>query len=121
MLRIRPETARFMLIAGAFVGVQFVALLLSYAAVSVLDSVRAYAVGETSYARGQKDAVLSLYRYIRSGDERYYDAFLTALAVPMGDKIALDALDRPQSDRKAVFTIGGRSPRRWRIGAGVTN
>lgn len=99
----RPQVRRFILIALIFVIVQIVALALGYAAVRVIDSVRAYAVGESFYAKGQKEAVLSLHRYVRTGDKHYYDAFRTAIAAPIGDRIGRTSLQRSPRDLRTAF------------------
>ncbi len=99
----RPQVTRFVLIALIFVAVQIAALLVGYAAVAVIDSVRAYAVGESFYAKGQKEAVLSLHRYVRTGDEQYYDAFRSAIAAPIGDRHGREALESARIDYRAAF------------------
>jgi PAS domain S-box-containing protein len=99
----KPQVTRFVLIALIFVSVQIVALLLGYAAVAVIDSIRAYAAGESFYAKGQKEAVLSLHRFVRTGEEQYYIAFRTAIAAPIGDRLAREALEKPDRDLDAAF------------------
>ena len=101
--RTKPQVSRFILIALIFVVVQIAALLLGYAAVAVIDSIRAYAVGKSFYAKGQKEAVLSLHRYLRTSDERYYEAFRTAIAAPIGDRKAREALEGSPRDLHAAF------------------
>ena len=95
--RTKPQVSRFILIALIFVVVQIAALLLGYAAVAVIDSIRAYAVGKSFYAKGQKEAVLSL------RDERLYEAFRTAIAAPIGDRKAREALEGSPRDLHAAF------------------
>ncbi len=99
----KPQITRFILIALIFVGVQIVALALGYAAVAVIDSIRAYAVGESFYAKGQKEAVLSLHRYVRTSDEQYYDAFRSAIAAPIGDRYAREALEASPPNLQTAF------------------
>ncbi|HEY1722594.1 MAG TPA: ATP-binding protein [Magnetospirillaceae bacterium] len=100
----KPQVTRFVLIALIFVGVQIAALAVGYTAVAVIDSIRAYASGESFYAKGQKEAVLSLHRYVRTGDEKYYDAFRIAIAAPIGDRLAREALQKsPSYDYTAAF------------------
>ena len=99
----KPQVTRFLVIALIFVVVQIAALAIGYAAVAVIDSIRAYAVGESFYAKGQKEAVLSLHRYVRTGDDKYYDAFRTAIAAPLGDRYAREALQKSPRDLPAAF------------------
>ena len=68
----------------------------------VLSSVRAYVGGEGLYSKAQKDAVLFLSHYAKSHDERDYQKFLYAIAVPRGDRAARVALERPEPDLDAA-------------------
>ena len=92
-----------------------VALQLAMAVFSleVLSSVRAYVTGESLYSKAQKDAALHLKTYLREPDEATYALFLQALAVPLGDRIARESLQRFPPDlarAEAGFLQGGNDP-----------
>src|ERR1700732_555352 len=78
-----------MLVAGA--------ALISPAGVSIsaLSGVRAYVGGEGLWSKAQKDAVYYLVRYARSAEASDYQRYQAAIAVPLGDRAAREALDRP--------------------------
>src|SRR5262249_8522077 len=70
--------------------------------------------GEGAYSKAQKDAVLSLYRYARSGDPHCIEEFRQAIAVPIGDRLAREALERTPVDFAAAyagFAQGGNEAR----------
>ncbi len=79
-----------------------VALVASWCAIALVNDTRAYATGEGRYSKAEKMAVLDLYRYANSGDERDYSAFLDDLAVPLGDRAARAALTRYPPDYRAA-------------------
>ncbi len=83
-----------------------VAALVSLAATSMyaLSGVRAYVGGEGLWSKAQKDALYYLVRYARSADALDYLAYQSAIAVPLGDRQAREALDRPtpQIDYRAA-------------------
>jgi two-component system cell cycle sensor histidine kinase/response regulator CckA len=73
-------------------------LTIIYFSLQVESSVRAYVGGEGLYSKGQKDAVYHLIRYAGTHDEAEYEAYLEAIAVPRGDKIARIELEKPNPD-----------------------
>jgi PAS domain S-box-containing protein len=73
-------------------------LAIIYGSLQVESSVRAYVGGEGLYSKGQKDAVYHLIRYAGTHDEAEYAAYLAAIAVPRGDKIARIELEKPDPD-----------------------
>jgi len=92
-----------------------IALQLVVAAVSidVLSSVRAYVTGESLYSKGQKDAQIYLLDYAQYHKEDDYRHFQQALAVPLGDRIAREELQRPDPDLAVArdgFRQGGNHP-----------
>jgi PAS domain S-box-containing protein len=93
---------RFLFISLVFAALQIAALVLSWMAVEVINSARAYVTGESLYSKGQNAAIVSLYDYIQTGDERYFAAFRAAIQVPIGDRLAREAIDRPVPDEKAA-------------------
>jgi diguanylate cyclase (GGDEF)-like protein len=89
--------------------------LLALAALSmaILHASRAYVAGESAWSKAQKDAISHLHRYARSGDENEYARYLASIRVPLGDRIAREALERPQPDfevARAGFLQGRNHP-----------
>lgn len=78
-------------------------LLLTNARTEILSAVRAYVAGEGLYSKGQKDAVYSLRRYASSGAESDYESFLSAIAIPLGDRRAREELEKPSPDPAVVY------------------
>ncbi|MEW6990344.1 hypothetical protein AADZ91_06580 [Colwelliaceae bacterium 6441] len=72
---------------------------------NIMDSVRSYVRGEGLYAKGQKDAVLHLQRYIRTGENADYINYQQALLIPLGDRQARIHLQSPEVD-SALVTEG---------------
>jgi two-component system cell cycle sensor histidine kinase/response regulator CckA len=88
-------------------------LAIIYFSLQVESGVRAYVGGEGLYSKGQKDAVFHLIRYAESQDEAEYQAYLEAIAVPRGDKIARLELEKPDPDLEvaaAGFAQGRNHP-----------
>jgi diguanylate cyclase (GGDEF)-like protein len=86
---------------------------LAGATMAILSAGRAYVAGEGLYSKGQKDAVFYLTRYAQSGADADYDAYLASIAVPLGDRKAREALDRPSPDfaaARAGFLEGSNHP-----------
>lgn len=98
----RQQKRSFLLIAGTFIALLLLSLAASWAAISVVNSTRAYATGEGRYSKAQKIAVLNLHRFAYGGREADYRAFLQAIDVPRGDRDARLALEAPEFDRAAV-------------------
>ncbi len=93
----------FVLIVAIFVAIQIVALGLSWVAMDVIDTTRAYVTGEGLWSKAQKGALLSLHRYARGGDERHYEDYLREISVQIGDRIAREQLEKPRPDYDAVY------------------
>lgn len=76
-----------------------VAALTGLAAESMftLSGVRAYVGGEGLWSKAQKDAIHYLSRYAHYGDALDYKKYQAAIAVPLGDRQAREALDRPST------------------------
>jgi diguanylate cyclase (GGDEF)-like protein len=64
----------------------------------VLTSVRAFVGGEGLWSKAEKDAASALARYTASGDEANFREFQSRLAVPLGDRVAREALDKTPPD-----------------------
>ncbi|WP_342648218.1 HAMP domain-containing protein [Mucilaginibacter sp. CSA2-8R] len=71
-------------------------------ALSTLSSIRAYVNGEALWSKAQRDASMQLRLYAYSGDDEYYKSFLRNLSVPMGDRQARIALEKPVPDIEAA-------------------
>jgi len=80
-----------------------VLLLFNAIEAKVFDSIRSYVRAEGLYARGQKNAVYFLNRYIHSKNEKEYQMFLEQLNIPLGDKIAREAMQQEYPDKKRAY------------------
>ena len=80
------------------------AVLMALAALSmaVFSAGYAYIHGEGQWSKAQKDAVYSLLRYARSGDEADFAAYRASIDVPLGDRAAREALELPEPDFDAA-------------------
>ncbi len=67
-----------------------------------MNGVRAYVRGEGLWAKAQKDAVMSLYRYAVNQDARHYEHFKEKLTIPLGDRKARIALQSDPVDMKGA-------------------
>jgi diguanylate cyclase (GGDEF)-like protein/PAS domain S-box-containing protein len=87
--------------------------LVAQSGMSLLSGIRAYVGGEGLWSKAQKDAVNALHRYAETRDEAQYRAYETAIAVPLGDRMAREELDRPRPDLSVVrhgFVQGRNHP-----------
>lgn len=87
----------------------------SVAAFSIylLSAGRAYVTGESLYSKGQKDAQIYLIDYAERQREEDYVRFTAALAMPLGDRRAREALQRDPPDlgeARQGFLAGGNHP-----------
>jgi len=73
-------------------GIVVLQFVVAVASMGVLSALRAYVAGESLYSKGQKDALLYLHEYVESHVEDDYRNFRRALTVPLGDRIAREAL-----------------------------
>ncbi|MEO7338176.1 MAG: PAS domain S-box protein [Caldimonas sp.] len=88
-------------------------LLVAAVSIDLLSSVRAYVTGESLYSKGQKDAQIALLDYAEFHRETDYQHVLQALAVPLGDRAAREALQKADPDLGAAkqgFIDGGNHP-----------
>gem|GEM_PF-2817273 len=76
-----------------------VSLVQSY----IMDGVRAYVRGESLYSKAQKDAVFYLLRYRDTADEIDFQRFEALLDIPIGDRIAREALQQPEPDLQQAY------------------
>ena len=87
--------ALLVLIVGAVV-------LTSTLGLSTLSAVRAYVGGEGLWSKGQKEATRSLHRYADTRDQSDFDAYVRAIAIPIGDREARLALESRNPDPALV-------------------
>jgi PAS domain S-box-containing protein len=85
-------------IAVVFVAIVALQLALAVVSIDVLTAVRAYVNGESLYSKGQKDAHVHLLDYLEQRRDGDYYAFVSALSVPLGDRVAREALLQPRPD-----------------------
>jgi PAS domain S-box-containing protein len=79
-----------------------VQLLVAVISIDVMSAVRAYVTGESLYSKGQKDAHINLVEYAEHFRDEDYQKFLSALAMPIGDRVAREALQQSPPDKEAA-------------------
>jgi|GEM_PF-5024633 len=79
--------------ATVLVVAQVLVALLGLAGMEVGNIARAYVTAEAQYSKAQKQAVVDLMRYARSGDSADYAMFQASLGVFKGDRAARIALE----------------------------
>jgi len=94
--RARRRSWPVLTVFACIVGLQ---LLVTVISIDLMSAIRAYVTGESLYSKGQKDGQLHLIEYAEHHREQDYERFLSALALPIGDRIARQALQRPEPDR----------------------
>jgi PAS domain S-box-containing protein len=99
-----PNSARKLrIIATLFVVMLICFLALDNFRIQTLASIRAYVEGEGLWSKAQKESVLALHRYGRSLNEKDYQDYLTAIAVPLGDHEARLELEKNRPDFNLVY------------------
>ncbi len=104
---------RFWILITPLVASMLALLALVVVSLDLLSTGRAYVGGEGYWSKAQKDAVMHLMSYARSASRADYDAYLASLQVPLGDRMAREALDRPYPDFDAArrgFIEGRNDP-----------
>ncbi|HEX4441255.1 MAG TPA: EAL domain-containing protein [Thermoanaerobaculia bacterium] len=76
--------------------------LLAQSGMSLLSGLRAYVAGEGLWSKAQKDAVNALHRYAETRDDAQFRAYEAAIAVPVGDRLAREELEKPRPDPEVV-------------------
>ena len=71
-------------------------------AVNILGAVRAYAAGESVWSKSRSDAVQHALRYASSHDPAEFERFQTALAIPLADQQAREAMERQDENTEAI-------------------
>jgi diguanylate cyclase (GGDEF)-like protein/PAS domain S-box-containing protein len=100
------------LLAVGFVTTVAIAVI-AQAGLSILSGARAYVGCEGLWSKAQKDAVNWLHRYAESRDEAAYRAYLAAIQVPLGDRMAREELEKPHFNFEVVrrgFVLGRNHP-----------
>jgi PAS domain S-box-containing protein len=98
----RSKRRSYVVIAGLFLTLLVIALAASWSAIELVNDTRAYATGEGRFSKAEKMAVLDMYRYANTGDARDRQAFVTDIAVPLGDRSARAALEKSPPDLVAA-------------------
>ncbi|MCD5996883.1 EAL domain-containing protein [Pseudomonas sp. CDFA 602] len=100
-------------IVWPFIAVALFQALLGCVSLYTMSAVRSYVVGESLWSKGQKDAIHYLGLYANWHDERDYQKYQQAFAIPQGGHALREALDKPVpslSDAKAGIIQGGNHP-----------
>jgi PAS domain S-box-containing protein len=100
-------------IVAVFVAMAVLQASVAAVSIQMLSTVRAYVTGESLYSKGQKEAQIALAQYAEHQRESDYVRFMAALANPLGDRAAREALQRPVPDIAAArqgFLNGGSHP-----------
>ena len=109
----RRGLSREVAVGLAFTLVVGLLLALSVMCIDLLSAARAYIGGESLWSKGQKSAVQHLLVYAETRDPAAWSQYTAAIAVPLADRVAREALDRPVLDKAAVlqgFVGGGIHP-----------
>jgi diguanylate cyclase (GGDEF)-like protein/PAS domain S-box-containing protein len=104
---------RLLRLVSPFVAVVLFQAFLAGLSLETLSSVRAYVGGEGQWSNGQKDAIHFISLYSQTGEEYFFDRFKAAIAVPLADRAARQALEQPAPDLDAArsgFAGGGNHP-----------
>jgi signal transduction histidine kinase/ActR/RegA family two-component response regulator len=115
-LKVIPGHKRdLLLIGGALVGVVITRVFFASLSMDVLEGARAYIQGGALWSGAQKDAVLSLHRYVHSRSESDYRQYLDAIRIPAVCRTIRTQLDRPRYDpallSRALREIGLQNDR----------
>lgn len=86
---------------------------LAYGGFWMLAGSRAYVHGESQWTKAQKQAIIQLLEYAKTGDNAHMDAYREAIAVTLGDRRARLELDTSNPDYEVVregFRAGRNHP-----------
>jgi len=98
-----PVARKLLTIVGVFVAIVLCVFYLDMFRSEVLSAVRAYVGGEGLWSKAEKRAALNLTAYAESREESDYQAYLSEIAVPLGDKQARLQLQRARPDMALVY------------------
>ena len=107
------QLPRYWPIVAVFVAMTMLQASVTALSIQLLSTVRAYVAGESLYSKAEKDAQIYLLDYAGRHDEADYARFMSALAIPLGDRAAREALQRTEPDDAAArqgFLDGGNHP-----------
>jgi len=110
----KVHSTRFILISMIFVAVQIAILALGWGALRLVDTIRAYAVGESLYSKAASAAVIDLYRFADTRDDFYWKSFLSSMDIVLAARQAREELlkERPDYDlATAAFLRSGNDIR----------
>jgi len=85
-------------VVGPLIAIVLLQAVLSAGSLQVMSAVRAYVAGESLWSKGQKDAIHYLQIYVGTGTRDYLRKFDAAIAVPLADRAARQALETPGGD-----------------------
>lgn len=94
----RDKRLRLFVVVWVFVALVIGLFLFAFASIQILSAVRAYVEAEGLWSKGQKDAIYALSRYTLYSDESDYAAYLAALSVNQGDRLARLQLEKRDPD-----------------------
>jgi diguanylate cyclase (GGDEF)-like protein/PAS domain S-box-containing protein len=100
---------RLLRLVSPFVAVVLFQAFLAGLSLEMLSSVRAYVGGEGMWSKGQKDAIHFISIYSQTGDEQFFNRFRAAIAIPLSDRAARQALEQRPPDLNAAHDglVGG--------------
>lgn len=91
------------IIIGQFIFVICILYFLSYLQSEILNNVRSFVRGEGLYAKGHMQAVSNLKKYLYTPSDEYLLLFEAGIKVPIGDRIAREALQQDPPDIDKAF------------------
>ncbi len=109
----RQAVPRELGVGLAFTLVIGLLVLLAVMFIDLMSAARAYIGGESLWTKGQKEAVQQLLVYADTRDPAAWQGFQRAIAVPLADRRAREAMDRPWLDIVSVregLVAGGNHP-----------
>lgn len=98
----RTQRTLIIKLITVFLSIQVVLLALFGVTVTVIDGTRAYTAGSEYYAIGQKSAAYALLRYAMNEDPAEYARFQYFMDIPIGDGVALKAMQQEDLDWDAT-------------------
>ena len=104
---------RYWPLVAVFIAMTVLQASLAAFSIELLAAGRAFVTGESLFSKGQKDAQIYLLDYAENRREADYQGFMAALAVPLYDRLAREALQSPEPDvvrAKQAFLDGGNHP-----------
>ncbi len=78
-------------------------LVLTLSGISALTTIRGYLVADDLWTKAQKQSIIALHRYARSGAESDWSDFEAHIDVTLGDRMAREELERLHPDMDLVM------------------